>query len=188
MATATAAAGDRRGRPWWITLVMGIAAVIFGGLLLFGEFSVQMRVYDLLVTLLGIWWLVDGIVTIVHLFTDRTRWGWNLFIGIVSIIAGLWILVYPIYAAAALPRILVFVFGLYAIMEGIVLLLMAFRGAGWGAGVLGVIALILGVVLVANYAAPGMGLALLWALAFLMFVGGFFMIWLAFRSRRAVVV
>ena len=89
MATATAAAGDRRGRPWWITLVMGIAAVIFGGLLLFGEFSVQMRVYDLLVTLLGIWWLVDGIVTIVHLFTDRTRWGWNLFIGIVSIIAGL---------------------------------------------------------------------------------------------------
>lgn len=188
MATATAGGVQRRGRPWWITLIMGIAAVVFGGLLLFGEFTVQLRVYDLLVTLLGIWWLVDGIVTLVHLFTDRTRWGWNLFVGIVSIIAGLWILIYPIYAAMALPRILVFVFGIYALLEGIVLLLMAFRGAGWGAGVLGVIALILGIVLIANYASPGMGLALLWALAFIMFVGGFFLIWLAFRDRRPVVV
>ena len=72
---------QQQQRPWWLTLVMGIAAVIVGGILLFGSLTAQARTYLLLVQLLGIWWLVDGIVNIIYLFTDRTAWGWKLFSG-----------------------------------------------------------------------------------------------------------
>ena len=35
-----------------------------------------------------------------------------------------------------LPRVFVLVLGIWALMEGIILLFMAFRGGGWGAGIL----------------------------------------------------
>ncbi|MFN8497195.1 MAG: DUF308 domain-containing protein [Anaerolineae bacterium] len=187
MATAAAPTGTALGasrRPWWMTLIMGIASVVFGGLLLFGSFTTQVRTYELLIALLGIWWVIDGIVDIVHIFHDRTRWGWNLFIGIISIIAGTWILFYPAYAGVALPKIFVLMLGVYGVIEGIVLLLVAFRGGGWGAGILGVIALILGIVLMANWANPGWGLSLIWVGALFAFIGGFVMIWRSFVDRR----
>lgn len=187
MATAAAPTGTALGasrRPWWMTLIMGIASVIFGGLLLFGSLGMRVNAYLLLVSLLGIWWIVDGIVNIVHIFHDRTRWGWNLFIGIISIIAGMWILIYPVYAAVALPRIAVLILGIYGVIEGIVLLLVAFRGGGWGAGILGIIALILGIVLIANYNETGWGLSLIWVGALFAFFGGFVMIWRSFVDRR----
>jgi uncharacterized membrane protein HdeD (DUF308 family) len=66
---------------------------------------------------------------------------------------------YPIASALALPRIFVLVMGFWALMQGIVLLFMAFRGGGWAAGIVGVLALILGIILIGNYSIPGMGLA-----------------------------
>ncbi len=187
MATTAAPGGTVLGasrRPWWMTLIMGIASVVFGGLLLFGSLGTKVNTYQLLIALLGIWWVIDGIVDIVHIFHDRTRWGWNLFIGIISIIAGTWILFYPVYAGVALPRIFVLILGIYGVMEGIVLLFVAFRGGGWGAGILGAIALVLGLVLMANYNEAGWGLSLIWVGALFAFLGGFVMIWRSFQERR----
>jgi uncharacterized membrane protein HdeD (DUF308 family) len=164
---------------------MGIAAVIVGGTLLFGSLTAQTRLYLLLVQLVGIWWLVDGIMNIVHMFTDHTGWGWKLLMGIVGILAGSWILIYPVYAAVALPRIFVLVLGLYGLFEGIMLLVMAFKGAGWGAGLMGVVALIFGIILILNYDEFGMGLSLIWVAALFAFFGGFIMIYQAFKQRRA---
>ena len=183
--TATAVQTKQQQRPWWLTLVMGIAAVIVGGVLLFGSFTQQARMYFLLIELVGIWWLVDGIMNIVHMFMDHRAWGWKLFMGIVGIIAGSWILIYPVYAGLELPRIFVLVLGLYGLLEGIMLLVMAFRGAGWGAGVLGVVALIFGIILTLNYDEFGMGLSLIWVAALFAFFGGFVMIFMAFRDRKA---
>jgi len=71
------------------------------------------------------------------MFVDHTAWGWKLFIGIISILAGGTILAYPVAAALALPQVLVVGAGLLGIMEGIILLVMAFKGGGWSAGILG---------------------------------------------------
>lgn len=171
------------GRPWWMTLVMGIMSIVVGGLLLFGSLQIQVNTYLLLVTLIGIWWLVDGIMNIVSMFMDQSQWGWKLFMGIVGIAAGGWILVHPVIAALALPQIFLFVLGIYSLMEGIILLIMAFQGAGWGAGIMGVIAIVLGGILLANYGVPGWGLATLWAAAVWLFIGGFFMVFRALRER-----
>ncbi len=101
----TATAAQTKQRPWWLTLVLGIAAIIVGGLLLWGSLVTKVQTYLLLVEVLGIWWLVDGIFDIVSLFVDRTAWAWKLFIGIVSIIAGGYILMYPVLVAAQLPQL-----------------------------------------------------------------------------------
>lgn len=74
-----ATAAQSKGLPWWLTLIMGIAAVVIGGILLFGSLTAQARTYLLLVQLVGIWWLVDGITTIIYMFVDRTARGWKLF-------------------------------------------------------------------------------------------------------------
>ncbi len=172
-------------RPWWMTLIRGILAVIVGGVLLFGSFNTQVQLYLLLVTLLGLYWLIDGILDIVHMFTDHRGWGWKLFMGIISIIAGSLILIYPTAAAVALPSIFVFVLGFWGVVNGIILLIMAFRGGGWGAGIMGVIGILLGGVLLANWSSPGWGLSLIWVAALFAFFGGFVAIWRAFQQRKA---
>src|SRR4051794_15984726 len=73
-------------RPWWVGVIMGIVAVIIGGVLLWSPAKTQANTYLLLINLLGLWWLIDGIIDIVHIFSDHHGWGWKLFMGIISII------------------------------------------------------------------------------------------------------
>jgi uncharacterized membrane protein HdeD (DUF308 family) len=94
-------------------------------------------------------------------------------------------LVYPIAAAVALPRIYVLVLGIWGLMYGVILLIMAFQGGGWGAGILGVLGIIFGIILMVNWSSPGMGLAMIWAAAVFGVFGGIVMIVQAFRQRSA---
>jgi uncharacterized membrane protein HdeD (DUF308 family) len=172
-------------RPWWLMLINGVLALIIGSLLLWGQTTTQLQTYMFLVYFLGFWWLIEGIFDIVYLFIDHRAWGWKLFIGIVSIIAGLTIIQFPLAAAFALPKIFVLVLGIWGLMQGIILLIMAFQGGGWGAGILGVLAIIFGIALTVNYTTPGMGLAFLWVAAVGAVIAGIAMIVQAFRQRKA---
>ena len=185
MTAAQATAVPTRQRPWWMTLILGIAALVVGAVMLFGALGTRAQTYLLLVQLLGIYWLVWGIMELVYMFVDHTAWGWKLFMGVVSIIAGGSILMYPIAAAVALPQIFVLVLGIWALMEGILLLFMAFRGGGWGAGILGVISIVLGIILMGAYGNIGSGLAMIWAASIWALIGGVVLIVQAFRSRKA---
>jgi uncharacterized membrane protein HdeD (DUF308 family) len=186
MTAATSATQmQTKQRPWWLTLISGVLAVIIGAVLLWGGLGTRVQTYLFLVTFLGIWWMVQGIFDIISIFVDRSMWGWKLFIGIVSIAAGFYILSYPIVAAIALPKIFVLVLGIWGLMYGIILLIMAFQGGGWGAGILGVLGIIFGFALMANYYTFGMGLAMLWTAAVFAFFGGFVMIFRAFKQRSA---
>jgi uncharacterized membrane protein HdeD (DUF308 family) len=181
----TATSMESRQRPWWLMLVEGIAAVIVGAVLLWSPAKTKVDTWLLLTAMLGIYWLIIGILDIVSMFQDHTAWGWKLFIGIVSILAGLIILMYPVAAAVTLPLIFTLVLGIWGLVYGIVLLIMAFQGGGWGAGVLGVLALILGVALIANWTSPGAGLAFVWAAAVCLLIGGVILIIRAFQQRSA---
>jgi uncharacterized membrane protein HdeD (DUF308 family) len=172
-------------RPWWLLLMQGIATIIIGGVLLWAPAKTKVDVWTLLVGLLGIYWIVAGIFDLVHMFVDHTGWGWKLFMGVISIIAGSYIIMYPVAAALALPRIFVLVLGIWGLFQGIGALILAFRGGGWGLGILGVVGIIFGIILIANYSAPGMGLTLIWVAAIWGVVGGIFMVFQAFRQRSA---
>jgi len=172
-------------RPWWLTLITGISALIVGGIMLWGGLAAKVETYMVLVTFLGVWWLVQGIFDIVHIFIDHSMWGWKLFMGIISIAAGTYILSYPMVSALALPKIFVLVMGIWGLMYGIILLIMAFSGGGWGAGILGVLGIIFGIALMVNYADPGMGLAMVWTASVFGVIGGIALIFQAFRQRKA---
>jgi uncharacterized membrane protein HdeD (DUF308 family) len=176
---------ETRQRPWWITLILGISAFIIGAVLLWSPAKTRVETYLLLVSMIGIYWLIYGVMELVGMFIDHTAWGWKLFMGIISIAAGGYVLAYPIAAAAVLPRVFVLVLGIWALIDGIVLLIMAFRGGGWAAGILGALAIILGLILIGNYGNIGTGLAMIWAAAFWGVIGGIVMIVQAFRQRGA---
>ena len=157
--------------------------MIVGAILLWAPAKTKVDTWMILVALLGIYFLVQGILDLVSIFVDHSMWGWKLFIGIISIIAGGAILAYPIAAAVTLPSIFALVLGFWGLINGIILLIMAFRGGGWGAGILGVLGIIFGVALMVNYSVPGMGLATLWIIALSAFFGGIVLIVQAFRQR-----
>ena len=181
----TAAAMETPKHPWWLTLIQGILALILGAVLLWAPAKDKADTWVLLVTFLGIYWLILGVLDIVRIFQDSTGWGWKLFMGIISIIAGGYIIMYPTLAAAILPQTFVLVLGIWGLIYGVMLLFLSFRGAGWGAAIMGVLGIIFGGILIANYSVPGWGLSLLWSAAVIAVIGGIFMIFRAFQERSA---
>jgi uncharacterized membrane protein HdeD (DUF308 family) len=69
--------------PWWLVLLEGIFAAIFGLLLLIAPGSTTL----FLVQVLGFYLLIGGILRVVSIFIDHTLWGLKLVIGILGLIA-----------------------------------------------------------------------------------------------------
>lgn len=174
-----------RQRPWWLTLISGILALIIGSLLLWSPAKTKVETYLILIVILGVYWIVEGIFDIVDLFMDHSMWGWKLFIGIISIAVGVYIVMYPLATAVALPKIFVLALGVWGLIYGISLLVMAFKGSGWGSAILGILGIIFGFALTVNYYVAGMGLAMLWTSAAFAVVGGIVLIVKGFRQRSA---
>ena len=170
---ASAASFKTKDRPWWLLLIEGILIASVGAILLFADKTgTKIEVYVVLVVLLGFYWLFRGIMDLVSMFVDHTAWGWKLFMGIVGILAGGYILVHPALSAAVLPQIMVLVLGIWGLMQGIIMLIMAFQGGGWGAGILGALAILFGLLLIGEYGELFTGLVMLWTAAIFALVGG----------------
>ncbi|MCP4168986.1 MAG: hypothetical protein GY759_24255 [Chloroflexi bacterium] len=165
--------------PWWLVLIDGIAAIIIGILL----FTNTAATVGTLVLFLGIYWLIKGIIILIGIFQDRAAWGWKLFIGILSILAGLIVTVGMGFFAAALMVTTTFaiVIGIWGVVIGIMEIISAFRGEGWGVGILGVISIVFGIYIMANPMVSGF--ALVYVAAIFAVVGGIIAVVQAFRLR-----
>ena len=164
-------------RPWWLLLLEGILAIIIG-LLLFANTE---KTIVVLVQFVGLYWLIRGIFDIVSIFIDHTAWGWKLFIGIIGIIAGMLVLQNTLWSAVFVPVLTVWILGLYGVIAGIVMLIQAFQGGGWGAGILGVVLILAGIFLLANTLISTA--VAIWLSGFLFVIGGIVLIVQAFRQR-----
>jgi uncharacterized membrane protein HdeD (DUF308 family) len=132
---------------------------------------------------LGIYWLIQGVFTLVAMFEDHSAWGWKLFIGILSILAGFIVLRHPIAAAVEIPMLIVLLLGVQGLITGVITLVMAFKGGGWGAAVLGIISIIFGIILILNWANLGMVVAFVWVVAIFALAGGVLQIIHAIQQR-----
>ena len=90
---------------WWVFLLRGIISIIFGLLLIS---SPGITMFSIIV-FLGMWFLIDGIFSIVSIFLKNrvTPWGWLLLQGILGILAGLYILRYPLVSTVLVPSLIV---------------------------------------------------------------------------------
>ncbi|MBV9580482.1 MAG: DUF308 domain-containing protein [Chloroflexi bacterium] len=181
MATAEASiATPISSNRWWILLLEGIAGIIIG-ILLFTD--TEQTVFTL-VLFLGIWWFIGGIIDLITLFFNREQWGWRLFTGILGIIAGLILIRHPIWSALLVPATLAWLLGIFGIVIGIMGLIRAFQGEGWGTGILGVISVVFGLWLLG--AGLGMQIAvIIYGAAIWAIIGGIVAIIWAFRVRAA---
>ena len=152
--------------PWWVTLVAGIAMIITGLMLLAAPGAAT----AFLVQVLGWYWLIDGVLRLVSIFIDRSGWGWKLFMGILGIILGIAVIQHPLWSTILIPTTLVWVVGFMGMAIGILQVIAAFRGAGWGTGILGAFSILLGLIIIAN---PLSGvIALPFVLGFMALAGG----------------
>ncbi len=181
MASKTAIAADVAAYPWWLILVEGIAALIFG--LFFITAPGATSVFA--VTVLGFYWLIRGIFAIIEIFLpDRSiHWGWLLFMGVLGIIAGMAVLRHPLYATALVGTFLIIFLAIDGLIMGIMGVVRSFMGAGWGTGILGVLTIIIALFLFANWL--GATLALPLVLGVFLIIGGIVAIFYSFRVRQA---
>ena len=134
---------QERPIAWWVILLQGISALIIGFLLL-TETGATLAT---LTILLGIYWFVLGIFDLVRMFSDPAGWGWKLLSGVLGIVAGLVLIRHPLWSAAIGTSILVWVVGSLGLIIGVLAVIRAFTGGGWGMALSGAVSILLGLVL-----------------------------------------
>lgn len=179
-AAADAQMATARTYPWWLVLLQGISLVIIG-ILLFTNTGITTVV---LVTFLGIYWIISGIFSIISIFTHTSNlhWGWLLFSGVISIIAGILIWQHPLWATVVVLRVAIIVLGLQGIIVGCIGIWQALKGAGWGPGILGAVSIAFGLILLFNNMIAAA--ALPWVIGIFALAGGVIAIWQSFQVRK----
>ena len=167
--------------PWWLLLMGGILNIIVGILLLVNPAKTTIA----FAWVLGLYWLVQGILTLVGMFLDHSAWGWKLFMGVLGILAGIVVMRHPIASAVVLPALFILLLGIQGVIAGGISLVLAFKGGGWGVGLLGAVSIVFGIILILNYANLATVLTFIWIVGILAIAGGIVQIIQAFRQRTA---
>lgn len=167
---------------WWLWLVRGALAIIFG----IAAWAWPGVTLVTLVWIIGAYIVIDGVVSVIGFFRHGDlSWGRRILLliwGIVQVIAGIVIWTAPGLGAVTL----LMVFGIWAMLTGMFLLVGAFTKDGhmmspWVQGILGILGILVGIYLVLE---PGRGaLATIWAIGTTAIVYGMFLVIASFQMR-----
>jgi len=168
-------------RYWWLILLRGIAAIIFGVL----AFIWPGITLVTLVLFWGAFALVDGVLALVHAImgdNKGSRW-WLALVGVAGILVGLMTFMMPGVTALVL---LFFIAG-WAIALGVFQIAGAIRlrkeiDNEWTIGLSGALSVLFGVVLIA---APGAGaIGLIWVIGAYAIVFGILLVMAALKLKK----
>ena len=171
-------ARPQAGSAWWIFLLQGIAAILLGLMLLTNPGATLVA----LMTFLGVYLLMTGVLSLVRMFVDSSSAGiWSLLSGIIGILAGIVVLNHPMLAAVTVPTILILILGFESLFMGVFEIIRGFKGGGGGAFILGVINVLVGLLLLGR---PMMAaLAIPFFFGVLLLIEGIGLVIWAFRAR-----
>jgi len=141
-------------RSWWLWLVWGIAAVIIGVLLITQPVITGLNI----VIFIGFWWIVSGVIDVATAIIKRQGpWGWFIFTGIISVLAGIIFVTRPIISGVITLQIIYLILAFTFIFTGIVRIFSGWRnhnGIGytwtWGSLLVGVVLVLLGGLMLFN--------------------------------------
>lgn len=175
------AMGTLWAHDWWVVLLRGIVAVLFG-LLAFFLPSITLIV---LVLLFGVFAIVDGIISFERAFSASSRnesWIWPTIVGVLGIAAGVAAFIWPGITAL----VLLYIIAAWALLTGIVEIIGTIRmrreiSDEWLFVLGGVLSVLFGLLV---FARPGVGaIAVVWLIGFYAIVLGIQRIAVAFRMR-----
>jgi len=109
-------------RWWWVVVLRGVAAIVFGVL----AFVAPMVGIALLVALFAVWALVDGVGSLLTGIRTRGRdrsWWIEIVEGIAGVVAGVMALLFPEFAAT----VLLLIIAAWAIVTGVIEIALAVR-------------------------------------------------------------
>jgi uncharacterized membrane protein HdeD (DUF308 family) len=167
-------------KNWAWYLVYGVILVIAGFILL-GAPAVTTI---LAATFFGVMLLIQGIIHIIHaLFSRDKGWAWSLFLGIISVIVGIFLFKDPVAGVLGLT----FLIAVLLIASGISKVILSFQlkpHSGWGIMLTnGIISIILGFMIYGQWPVSG-----LWAIGFFLgidtVIAGFGWICAAFAAKK----
>ena len=174
----TAALRPQQSSIWWIFLLQGIAGNILGLMLITAPGATLL----VIVTFLGFYWLITGVLALVRVFVDRSiPWIWSLLSGIVGILAGLLVLRHPLLATVTVPTVLVIILGVQGLIMGVLEIIEGFKGGGIGSFILGVLNVLVGILLLSSPVAAALVVPLVFGIL-LLIEGVAHIVW-AFRVR-----
>ena len=163
---------------WWIFLLQGFAGIILGLMLVTQPGATIVA----LTTFLGFYWLTTGLLGLVQVFVDRaTPWIWSLLGGLVGILAGLFVLRHPLFAALTVPTLIVLILGIQGLVMGALQIIGGFKGGGIGPFILGAINVLVGILLISSPIAAALAVPIVFGV--LLLIQGAGLIILAFRVR-----
>lgn len=129
---------------WWIWMVRGIFAILFGIL----TFIVPTVTLAVLILLFGIWAIIDGFTHLALAFRAKGTLAWWLaFEGVIGLAAGFFAIFYPLHTGLAL----LYVIALWAILTGAARLVAAIRqrreeAHEWTVALSGALAIVFGAI------------------------------------------
>ncbi len=173
---------------WWLLLLEGVAGILIGWWLLTRPISTTL----ILVQFLGLYWLVVGVVDIVRSLVEKEGGNrvWQLFGGVVGVMAGLFVLNNPLFAGVLTPAIFMWLIAFAFIVNGVIQIFLGNQEAGtkardrsWGSFFVGLFYVLFGLLL--------LGMPLITTVATVVFsagilaiVGGVGMMVFSFKLRK----
>jgi uncharacterized membrane protein HdeD (DUF308 family) len=168
-------------RNWWIMALRGLFAVIFGLIALLAPRIALLA----LIYVFAAYALVDGGVAVITAIQERDllyRWGWILFEGILSILAGIIAFANPALTA----QVLLYIIAVWAIVTGVMEIAAAFAirefvSREWVLALAGILSVVFGILL---FIYPSAGiLSILWLVGIYGIVFGVLFLVRAFQLR-----
>lgn len=139
---------------WKLIMARGVVLVVVGLiLLLFPKATLATLIF-----ILGIYWLIDGCVTLYNTYKQRNirkNWWWGFIIGGLGIIAGLIIVLKPFSSSVFTTSFLMWFLGLVALINGITGVVTGIRIKKYNTGERsmiwgGIFSIILGIILISS--------------------------------------
>ena len=171
---------------WWIPLVQGIAAILFG----LYAFNQTGRTMATILVMLGLYWIFNGLFSIIAAISGSTENSrlWQLIGGGLSIIAGIFAVSHPLIFGWGSASFIGTLIGFSAMISGLTQMfagreVMEGAGRDWSLGsfFLGLLNVIFGIIIIG---APALAFAtFIRILAFWVIIAGCGLIFAAFRVR-----
>ncbi|MER7207584.1 MULTISPECIES: HdeD family acid-resistance protein [Streptosporangium] len=171
---------EELARTWWVYLVRGVCAILFGVLALIWPAITVLA----LVVVFGAYAIVDGVFALFGAGRGAglgSR-GWMIFYGVVSILTGVAVFVWPGITAL----VLLFFIAAWAVVTGVLEIVAGIRLRGtaaneWMFVISGALSVLFGVLLFIR-PAPG-ALALVWLIGIMAILYGIALVALSFRIK-----
>jgi len=136
---------------WWLFGLRGMLLLFLGLAFLFHPLAAITSA----VWIIGIFWFVSGLITLVMLMYNTDQWLLKLVSGLLSLIVGGWI-AFPGGAIEAVGRAFAFkgavalLWGIGALIIGLAMLIEGFATKSWSDAVLGAFQILFGALIVSN--------------------------------------